>query len=220
MADNASTTTNDADFFDAGTTTATYSIIENASGNTVEGSTTSPAAGPNFNYVGVTDAQVQLNPTLQTASNGTVYLNFTGTSIAFAAGSNPNNLTKDQAGGPRVDKNGNIDIGSIETLSNVSSGIQMVLASGKNGYVEVINASTHAIIQNFQPFAGYTGTVSVALGTLDGAGTTPDIILGAKGMVKVYDGASALVPGVYLGVPSSWARLLLPTGTGLKDTRG
>ncbi len=201
VAENTSTTTDESDFQDVGTTLANYSLIQTAAGNTVTN-------GVNNDIVGVTTSALDLNPTLQTApsTNGTEYIDFTGPSVALKAGSNPDNLTTDQIGNKRT-VGGSTDIGAIENGTSVS-GTPLLLAAGKNGFVEIINASTHAIIQNFQPFGGYTGVVSVALGDVNADGV-PDIITSAKGIVRVYDGASAVVPGVNFGVPSTWTTRLV-----------
>jgi len=213
VADNSSNTTTNADFTDIGTSVVNDSIIGTGEGNSV---TNNFVAGPPPTGNFVLDATsnpppLNLNTSLQLASNGTEYLSFTGPSAAFGNGTNPNTLTFDQIGGPRTFR-GTIDIGSIETTTSVSSGVTFFLSSGKNGFVQVVNASTHATIQNFQPFAGYTGVVGVALGDLNGDGV-PDIIVAAKGLVKIYDGASALVPGVNFNIPSTWSRLGSVTST-------
>jgi hypothetical protein len=210
VADNTSNTTTNADFTDIGTSVISDSIIGVGAGNSVMNNFVFVAGKPptgNFVLDSPTNPPppLNLNPTLQNASNGTEYLSFTGPSVAFGNGSNPNNLKTDQIGGPRT-FNGTTDIGSIETTTSVSSGVTFFLSSGKNGFVQVVNASTHATIQNFQPFAGYTGAVSVALGDVNGDGV-PDIMVAAKGLVKIYDGASALVPGVSFNIPSTWTRL-------------
>jgi hypothetical protein len=218
VADNTSNTTTNADFTDTGTSVVNDSIIGTGEGNSVANDF-SAGPPPTGNYVLDATANpppLNLNTTLQLASNGTKYLSFTGLSAAFGHGSNPNNLKTDQIGGPRT-FNGATDIGSIETTTSVSSGVTFFLSSGKNGFVQVVNASTHAIIQNFQPFAGYTGVVSVALGDLNGDGV-PDIIVAAKGLVKVYNGASALVPGVSFNIPSTWSRLGSVTSTPVLHT--
>ncbi len=201
VADNISVTTADADLVDTGATptTITDSLIQNPNGNSVASTT--------GNYFGEADSLINLSKTLQTAPNGTNYFTITSnTSDALKNGSNPNNLQFDQIGHLRT-LGGKVDIGAIQTGASITS-VPFIVASSKGGFVEIIDVanSTETVIQNFQPFTGYTGLVSVAVGDINNDGI-PDIIVAAQGKVKVYDGASALVPGVNFNATQTWSRL-------------
>jgi hypothetical protein len=206
VADNVSGTTTITDLDDTGTaSTLIDSLIQNPAGNS--------AATTAGNFSGEPDSLVNLSTTLTAAANGTNYFTFTGnTSDAFKNGSNPLSLTLDQIDHLRV-FNGETDIGAIQTGSTVTA-VPFIAAAGKNGYVEVIelvNPTTQKVIQNFQPFPGFTGLVSVTLGDVNGDGI-PDIITAAAGQIKVYDGYSAIVPGVSFSASSTWTRLVAVNG--------
>ena len=216
VADNTSNTTATDDFNDNGTTTATWSLIGTDSGNTVA---SQPSTNDNF-----VNVDPNLNPTLQVASNGTQYLGFAGTSDAIDIGENnpslyapnttvpnpnPYNLKANQIG-DTISLNETLDIGALQTGSTpVTHTATFIVTAGKNGFVEIINSTTHAAYQNFQPFPGYTGLVDVALGNVNANGV-PDILVAAKGQVKVYSGADVSAPGVLFGVPSTWRSIGTP----------
>ena len=204
VGENVSTTTNDTDLFDlTNPTTLTDSLIQNPTGNSV--------ASQSENFFGETNTKgtnnVNLSTTLSTAPNGTKYFTFTGPSDALKNGSNPDGLLFDQIGDSRSINGSSVDIGAIQTNESVTS-VPFIVAAGKNGYVEVIEiaGTTRTVVQNFQPFPGYTGLVSVALGDVNSDGIQ-DIIVAANGSVKIYDGASAITTGVSFANSASWSRL-------------
>jgi hypothetical protein len=127
VADNVSNNTGEADLSDVGHATANDSLIQTGAGNTIQN-------GYNGNIVGVQDSDLNLAPTLTTASNGTEYLGFTSTSsVAFNAGSNPDNLSTDQIGNPRM-VDGLVDIGAIEVgVPPAGSGGSTGGSSGSGG---------------------------------------------------------------------------------------
>jgi hypothetical protein len=210
VADNISNTTSATDLSDAGTASATDSIVQNGSGNSVTN-------GSNGNQVGVLDSDLNLNTSLTTASNGTNYLGFSSTSVAFGAGTNPDNLTTDQIGNARV-VNGQTDVGAIETGGAIVP-VSVVAISTQNGFVELVNSDTGHIYQSFQPFgATFKGVVEVALGDVNGDGV-PNLIVSThgafNGQVMVFDGAAAIESGVGFSNSSTWANgsgSILPDG--------
>src|SRR5262249_31154580 len=146
IADNVSNTTPNADFFDLGTTNADHTLVQTSDGNTVTGTNGNIVAPAGSQ---IPDSSINLSTTLQTASNGTQYFTLTSvTSDAFKNGV-ANSLTTDQIGHVRTVA-GNVDIGAMQTGTTVTA-VPFILASSRNGFVEVINAVTHQVIQNFQP---------------------------------------------------------------------
>jgi hypothetical protein len=207
IADNNSKNTAVNDFSNGPNATATleYTVVGTKTGY-------SNATTDNTDHLQTADANVNLNNTLSTAtSNDTKYVAFTGSSVAFdvpltgTQTPNPAGLATDQIGNQRIVNKGAtqyIDIGAIE-VGGVAVGTPVIVAAGKGGFVQVTNSATLQVYQYFQPFPGYTGVVSVSLGDVSGD-QIPDIIVAANGVVKVYDGASALTPGVNFAVPSTW----------------
>ncbi|HSQ57417.1 MAG TPA: FG-GAP repeat protein, partial [Gemmata sp.] len=194
---NTSVNTTEEDLSDPGAgTTASFSLIQSANGHTITN-------GVNNNLVGV-DPKLG---TLVAASNGngTFVIHLLAISPARNKGSNPGSFTQDQEGNPRT-LGKQTDIGAIE-----ENPIAVVLVSTGNGVVRVVDANTGTVYQSFRPFdtanSKYTGLMSVAVGDVNGDGFA-DIIVATRGLrngrVKVFDGYSALVPGVNFNDPSTW----------------
>jgi hypothetical protein len=82
----------------------------------------------------------------------------------------------------------------------------IVVAAGVGGqaHIKVFDGATGALLQSFLAFPGYSGTVSVAVGDVTGAGHD-DIIVGAASHshVKVFDGLTgALLQSFYAFDPN------------------
>ena len=199
VAENYSYASNAADFNDLGSTQATDSIVQDGTGNSVSG-------GKFGNQVGISNSALNLIGNLTMASNGTEYVGLASPSVAIGAGSNLDSDATDQLGYART-VNGRTDVGAFESGSSPAS-ISLVAVSTKNGYVELLNSSTGQIYQDFQPFAGYGGVVSVTLGDVSDDGV-PDLIVAPQGafngQVLVYDGRAAVESGVDLGNAFTWS---------------
>ena len=141
-------------------------------------------------------------------------------SLAINNGTNPasNNLTADQIG-DEMNQNAPVDVGAINIPSEPASSSQFVAVGTSNGYVEVINQETGATLQYFQPFPGYSGAVTVAVGDLFGSanGSVDDLIVSGGGFVIVYNGEDVLGGGetstlINLGNSSTFEDGSNPTG--------
>jgi len=69
--------------------------------------------------------------------------------------------------------------------------------------VKVFDGATNELIQSFMPFAGFTGSVRVGAGDLDGDGRA-EIITGTGpggSQVKTFDGVSGLLINSFLAYP-------------------
>jgi hypothetical protein len=216
ISNNSSTVTPQFDLADAGVAIAgNHNLIQTAAGHTF-------VNGVNFNIVGVSSLAINQGATLSTASNGTKFYPFLGSSVAYNAGSNPDGLGTDQrgVGFPRA-FGGVPDIGAIEGASPGGLlPVPFVVTSTGNGFVRIINPTTRQVLQNFQPFGpGYKGIYSVAVGDVTGDGLK-DVIVATRGpfngRVRVYDGAAVLAPGVKFNDPSTWPTFLTPA-TGLTN---
>ena len=212
IGENNSTGTTQKDLSNNGTATASFTLIQTADGHTFTN-------GVNNNIVGIPSSSLHLSSSLTTASNGTNFLGFTGTTVVLDAGSNPDSLANDQRG-PGFPRSigGGVDIGAIESDGGGAAAIPLVVTSIKNGFVRLVNPDTGEIIQDFQPFgAGYTGVVNVTLGDVSGDGVA-DIICAPRGTlsgkVKVYDGVAARTANVDFNDSVTWPTFLTPA-TGL-----
>ncbi|MBC8107453.1 MAG: VCBS repeat-containing protein [Anaerolineae bacterium] len=69
--------------------------------------------------------------------------------------------------------------------------------------VKVFDGATNELIQSFMPFAGFTGSVRVAAGDLDGDGRAEIITGTALGgaQVKAFDGVSGLLVNSFIAYP-------------------
>ncbi len=193
--------------FPAGTTTATYSLIASTSSNSLT------PAGNNIVNQFPTLSPLVSTVTGSPITNGTQGYFLEKGSYGLGAGSNPLNLATDQFGNERT-VFGTTDIGSVQSPSYTTAYFVMATT---NGYVRVVNQNTGEVIQNFQPFPGYTGPVRVAEGdilpnSVDHPAGTRDLLVAAKGKVLVYDGvdvAATQQNGQYidLGNPATWTNL-------------
>ncbi|MBA2226883.1 beta strand repeat-containing protein [Thermogemmata fonticola] len=216
ISNNSSTLTPQADLTHAGVAIAgNHNLIQTNAGHPF-------INGVNFNIVGVSSLAINQGATLTTASNGTKYYPFLGSSVAYNAGSNPDSLGTDQrgVGFPRA-FGGAPDIGAIEGASPGGLlPVPFVVTSTGNGFVRIINPSTRTVLQYFRPFgAGYRGVYSVAVADVNGDGLK-DVIVATRGpfngRVRVYDGGAVITPGVNFNDPSTWPTFLTPA-TGLTN---
>lgn len=216
ISNNSSTATPQEDLTHAGVAIAgNHNLIQTSAGHPF-------LQGVNFNIVGVSTLAINQGATLTTASNGTKFYPFLGSSVAYNAGSNPDSLGTDQrgVGFPRA-FGGAPDIGAIEGASPGGLlPVPFVVTSTGNGFVRIINPSTRTVLQNFRPFGpGYRGVYSVAVADVNGDGLK-DVIVATQGpsngRVRVYDGGAVITPGVKFNDPSTWPTFLTPA-TGLTN---
>jgi hypothetical protein len=165
-----------------GSVTANFSLIQNVAGATISGGNNLTGVDPQLGAL--TDNG---GPTLTHLPEDD--------SPVLNTGSNPLNLNIDQRGVGFVrTAAGQTDIGAVELAADIDQHI--VIGQGSNGNtVQVVNATTGAVIFTIDPFPGFLGGVHVALGDLTGD-NVDDIIVaaGASGgpNVKVYDGSTGL----------------------------
>ncbi len=90
----------------------------------------------------------------------------------------------------------------------------VVLGSITPGVVRVLHATTHVVLREFAPFAGYAGVVAVAAGDVTGDGV-PDVVAATAsdaGHVKVFDGATGSEVRSFLPFAGYAGGLLIAAG--------